>query len=91
MNKGGELLGQPCCRGGLQHLQQTCGKGSGEGKGLAASTALTGKKEVRSNDKALFGVGEVQLLELGEKATGMVFKALQQWPNSACCVQTLHL
>lgn len=58
---------------GLEHLQQNCGKGSGDRKGLESSVALMGKKEVRSNDKALFGVGKLELFELGEKATGVVF------------------
>lgn len=40
---------------------------------MESSVALMGKKEVRSNDKALFGVGKLELFELGEKATGVVF------------------
>lgn len=65
--KGAELLGQPCCRGGLEHLQQNCGKGSGEGRGLEASTALMGKRRLEAMTKLCLGLGNWSCLSWVKK------------------------
>lgn len=66
-SKGGELLGQPSCRGGLEHLQQNCGEGSGEGKGSEANIAVTGKRELEAMTKLCLGLGNWSCLSWVKK------------------------
>lgn len=103
--KGVSCWGQPFSRGGLEHLQQNRWEGQQRGNGLEkglgarAKYCTNRKKGFRSNEKALFGVGEMEPFELGERkrqaqssqrsgggrTLPVVPQTLRSWPKALSC------
>lgn len=103
-NKGGELLGSALfyVRAGAPATEQWEGqqRGNGleKGPGARAKYCTNRKKGVRSNGKALFGIGEIELFELGERkqqaqssqhsrgwTLPIVPLTLRSWPKALSC------